>query len=193
MQPIAQTSEAVFVGDRHEHYGKWGSLLVLGSISIVLGLIALVDSIAATIVSMILFGWVLLVAGVIEAVHTFRHWQSGHALLHSLNAVLSFVVGLMLLGHPLAGALVMTLLLATYFTVVGILRIIAALKLRPPRWEWAAASGLITLMLGIMVWAEWPVSGLWIIGLFVGIDLIFVGWAQVMLAFAARGVPAESS
>jgi len=69
-----------------------------GQHSIVLGLVALVDSIAATIVSMILFGWVLLIVGIIEAVHTFRHWQSGHALLHSLNGVLSFVVGLMLLA-----------------------------------------------------------------------------------------------
>ncbi len=131
MEPTAHTAWPVFVGGWHEYRRNWGWFLALGIISIILGVIALVDSIAATIVSMIFFGWVLLIAGIVEAVHTFRHWRSGHVFLHSLNAVLSLVVGLMLLRHPLAGALVMTLLLAAYFTVAGIFRIIAALSLVP--------------------------------------------------------------
>lgn len=192
MEPTAHTAWPVFLSGWHEYRRNWGLFLALGIISIILGVIALVDSIAATIVSMIFFGWVLLIAGIVEAVHTFRHWRSGHVFLHSLNAVLSLVVGLMLLGHPLAGALVMTLLLAAYFTVAGIFRIIAAVSLRPPHWGWAVTSGIITLILGILVWAQWPVSGLWIIGLFIGIHLIFAGWTQVMLAFGARSLPAEA-
>jgi uncharacterized membrane protein HdeD (DUF308 family) len=192
MEPTAHASWPVFAGGWHAYRRNWGWLFAMGVIWIILGLIALVDSIAATIASMIVFGWVLLVAGIIEAVHTFRHRHGGHVFLHSLNAVLSFVVGLMLLRHPLAGALVMTLLLAAYFTVAGIFRIVAALSLRPPRWGWVVTSGIITLILGILVWAQWPVSGLWIIGLFIGIHLIFVGWTEVMLAFAARSLPAET-
>jgi len=192
MQPTTPTPWPVFTGGWHEYRRNWGWFLALGLISIILGLIALVDSVAATIVSMIFFGWVLLFAGIVEAVYTFRHWHSGHVFLHSLNAVLSIVVGLMLLGYPLAGALVMTLLLAAYFTVAGIFRIIAVLSLRPPQWGWAVMSGIITLILGILVWAQWPVSGLWIIGLFIGIHLIFAGWTEVMLAFAARTLPAET-
>jgi uncharacterized membrane protein HdeD (DUF308 family) len=190
MASIPNPSVPVFIGDWHEYRRNWGWLLALGSISILLGLIALVDSIAATVVSMIFFGWVLLVAGIVEGVHTFRHWRSGHVFLHSLHAVLSFVVGLMLLDHPLAGALALTLLLAAFFTVAGIFSIIVALSLRPPKWGWAMTSGVITLILGILVWAQWPVSGLWVIGLFIGIHLIFAGWTQVMLAFAARSLPA---
>jgi uncharacterized membrane protein HdeD (DUF308 family) len=192
MEPTAHTPWPDFIGSWQEYRRNWGWFLALGIISIILGLIALLDSIAATVVSMIFFGWVLLVAGIVEAVHTLRHWHSGHVFLHSLNAVLSLVVGLMLLGHPLAGALVMTLLLAAYFTVAGIFRIVAALRLRPPQWGWAVTSGIITLVLGILVWAQWPVSGLWIIGLFIGIHLIFAGWTQVMLAFAVRSLPATS-
>jgi uncharacterized membrane protein HdeD (DUF308 family) len=163
----------------------------LGVVAIILGVIALVDSISATIVSMILFGWVLLIAGIVEGVQAFRHRQGNHLFLHLLNAVLSFVVGLMLLRHPLAGALVVTLLLAAYFTVIGIFRIIASLSLRIPHWGWTLANGIITLIFGILIWAQWPVSGLWIIGLFIGIDLIFMGWTQVMLGLAARKLPLE--
>ncbi|MFZ0591306.1 MAG: HdeD family acid-resistance protein [Bryobacteraceae bacterium] len=186
MSPVFNSSLPISFGDWREYRRNWGWLLALGVVSIILGLIALVDSVLATIVSMIWFGWVLLIAGIVEAVQAFRHRRSGHVFLHSLNAVLSFVMGLILLRHPLAGALVMTLLLAAYFTVTGIFRIVNALTLRLPSWGWALANGVITLILGILVWAQWPISGLWIIGLFIGIHLIFTGWAQVMLASAVR-------
>lgn len=172
---------------------NWGWLLALGICLIILGIIALVDSVAVTVISMVLFGWILLIAGIIEAVQAFRHRRSGHLFLHMLNAVLSIVMGLLLLRHPLAGAVVITLLMAAYFTIAGIFRIIAALAVRVPRWGWALVDGIITLILGVLVWAQWPVSGLWIIGLFIGIDLIIVGWSEVMLAFAVHQVPLESA
>lgn len=165
---------------------NWGWLLVLGVVLIVLGIIALADSVAVTVISMFLFGWILLAAGIIEAVQAFRHRRTGHLALHVLNAVLSIVVGLLLLRHPLAGAVMITLLLAAYFTVAGIFRIVTALTLHVPGWGWALAEGIVTLIFGIIVWTRWPVSGLWIIGLFIGIDLIIVGWSEVMLASAVR-------
>ena len=172
----------------HELRRNWAWLLVLGFLLIILGTIALVDSVSVTVISMFLFGWVLLVAGIIEAVQAFRHRRAGHLFLHVLNAVLSIIVGLMLIRHPLAGALVITLLLAVYFTVAGVFRIVAALSMRIRGWGWALADGIITLIVGIVVWAGWPVSGLWIIGLFIGIDLIVAGWSEVMLAVAARSM-----
>jgi uncharacterized membrane protein HdeD (DUF308 family) len=150
-----------------------------------------VDSVSVTVISMLMFGWILLIAGIIEALQAFRHRHSGHFLLHVLNAVLSMVVGIMLLGHPLAGALVITLLIAAYFTVAGIFRIFAALSHRIPGWAWMLTNGVVTLILGLLIWAQWPISGLWIIGLFIGIDLIFTGWAQIMLAMAIRTLPSK--
>jgi uncharacterized membrane protein HdeD (DUF308 family) len=181
----------IFFGGWHDIRQNRGWLITLGVVSIILGVIALVDSIAATVASMIVLGWVLLIAGIIEGVQAFRHRQGGHLFLHLLNAVLSFVVGLMLLRNPLAGALLVTLLLATYFVVIGIFRIVASLSLRVPHWGWAMANGIVTLIFGIVVWAQWPVSGLWVIGLFIGIDLIFLGWTEVMLGLAARQLPQE--
>ena len=181
----------VFAANLKELRRGWGWLLFWGILLIVLGIIALGDAVLVTFVSIIIFGWVLLIAGIVEAVQAIRHRKAGpgHLLLHVLNAVLGIVVGVMLLRNSLAGALVITLLLAAYFTVAGIFRIVAALTVRIPGWGWALASGIITLILGILVWLGWPHSGLWIIGLFIGIDLIIAGWAQVALALAVRRIP----
>lgn len=182
---------SIFLTGVHELRRNWGWLLALGILLIILGVIALWDSVSFTVVSMIFFGWVLLFAGIIEAVQAFRYRRSGHLFWHALNAVLSIVVGIMLLRHPLAGAVVMTLLLAAYFTVAGIFRIVMALAVRTRAWGWRLADGIITLILGILVWTQWPVSGLWVIGLFIGIDLIFMGWSEVMLALSARALPLQ--
>lgn len=164
----------------------WGWLLAIGIILVILGIIALVDSIAVSIVSMILFGWILVVTGIVEAVQAFRHRGHGHFFLHLLNAIFSIVVGVMLLRNPLAGSIIATLLLASYFVVLGIFRIGTALTVRVPGSGWALVDGIISLILGILVWAQWPESGLWIIGLFIGINLITTGWSEVMLAIAVR-------
>lgn len=169
---------------------NWGWLLVLGICVLILGILAILDSIFATVVSMLIFGWILLVAGIVEAVQTFRHRRGRHIFLHLLNASLSVVVGAMLLWRPLAGAVVMTLLLAMYFIVAGIFRIVASVSVRVPGWGWTLFNGIVSVILGLLILAHWPVSGLWIIGLFIGIDLIIVGWSQIMTATAVRAAPA---
>jgi uncharacterized membrane protein HdeD (DUF308 family) len=97
----------------------------------------------------------------------------------------------MLLRNPLASSLVMTLLMALYFLVAGIFRIFTALTVQITGSGWMLVDGIITLILGILVWAQWPMAGLWIIGLFIGINLITYGWSQMMLAFALRRLGAE--
>lgn len=176
-----------------EHLRRnWGWLMALGILLLILGVIALADSVAATMVSALVLGWVLLVAGIVEGVQAFRHRASGHLLLHVLNAVLSLVVGVVLLQNPVGGAIGLTLLLAFYFVVAGVFRIVAAWSTHAPRRGWTIFNGIVTLVLGLMVWSQWPVSGLWVIGLFIGIDLIIVGWSQVMTAMAVRTLPARS-
>lgn len=193
MNQHATMSTGLFAADLTTLRKNWGWLLVLGIILLALGVIALLDSVLVTAVSMLFFGWILIIAGIVEGVQTFRHRRSGHLFLHVLNTILSIVVGIMLLLNPLTGALVLTLLLAIYFTVAGIFRIITAASIRVPGWGWALFNGIVTLILGILVWAHWPSTGLWIIGLFIGIDLIVVGWSQIMTAIAARALPKEQT
>ena len=193
MNQHATMSTGLFAADLTTLRKNWGWLLVLGIILLALGVIALLDSVLVTAVSMLFFGWILIIAGIVEGVQTFRHRRSGHLFLHVLNTILSIVVGIMLLLNPLIGALVLTLLLAIYFTVAGIFRIITATSIRVPGWGWALFNGIVTLILGILIWAHWPSTGLWIIGLFIGIDLIVVGWSQIMTAIAARALPKEQT
>ncbi len=170
---------------------NWRWHLAIGVALVLIGIIALIDSIAVSVASMILFGWLLLFAGIIEGVQAFRHRKVGHFYLHLLNTVLSIVVGLMLLRNPLAGSLAMTLLMALYFTVAGAFRILTALTVPFTGSGWALVDGIVSLVLGILVWVQWPIAGLWIIGLFIGVNLITYGWSQVMLAFVLRRLGAE--
>jgi uncharacterized membrane protein HdeD (DUF308 family) len=169
-----------------------GWFLALGIIMIILGAFALGSSMMVTLFSMLFLGWLLLFTGVYEAVQSFweRHW--GGFFLHLALGILYVVVGLMLVARPGVGALALTLLMAMFFMVAGIFRIIMALAMRFPQWGWMLFNGIVTLILGVLIWAQWPVSALWIIGLFIGIDLIFTGCAWVMLSLAAGRVSAAA-
>ena len=182
----------VFRVGLHELRRNWGWILALGIALVILGMIAIGDVVFFTVVSVIFLGWVLLIGGVVEAVQAFRHRKGGSFFLHLLSAVLAVVVGFMLLENPQAGALVLTLMLAVYFIAGGLFRIFGALTMRLPSWGWMVFNGVVTLLLGVLVLAHWPVSGVWVIGLFIGIDLIITGWSRVMLALAVRKlVPSE--
>jgi uncharacterized membrane protein HdeD (DUF308 family) len=113
-------------------------------------------------------------------------------LLHLVAGLLGIVLGLLIVTHPVAGALAWTMLIASFFLVVGTFRLVAAIRMKFPNWGWAAFDGAITLLLGIVLWADWPWSGLWFLGLSIGISLILRGWAHVMLAFSLRGLSSMS-
>ena len=160
--------------------------LVLGVILVILGFIAVGRSVSVTLASMYFFGWLLVIGGVVEAVQAFWQRQWGGLFFNLLSGVLYVVVGFMVLGNPEAGAVALTLLIALFFLIAGAFRIIVALTMRFPEWHWLLLNGAITLLLGLLIWKQWPSSALWVIGLFIGIELIFTGSAWVMLSLAAR-------
>jgi uncharacterized membrane protein HdeD (DUF308 family) len=134
----------------------------------------------------LLFGWFLIVTGVMEVVSAVwaRRWTG--FFLHLLAGILDGIIGLLIVTHPGAALLGLTLLLAAFFMVGGVYRLITALMLQLPNWGWAALGGFVTLLLGILLWVEWPWSAFWFIGLCVGIEMLFRGWAWVMLALTIR-------
>jgi uncharacterized membrane protein HdeD (DUF308 family) len=163
-----------------------GWLLGLGVVLILVGTLALGAAVLATIASVLFFGWLLLISGAIEVGYAFRQPKWGGVILHVVNGVLGVVAGFILVLHPTSGAVVLTLLMAMFFMIGGLFRIITALLMRYPHWGWVLLNGLITLVLGVMIWRQLPEAAVWIIGMFVGIDLIFCGWSWVMLALALR-------
>jgi uncharacterized membrane protein HdeD (DUF308 family) len=98
----------------------------------------------------------------------------------------------MIIGHPAESAIQLTLIIAIFLMIGGIFRIVFALSERFSGWEWVLLNGFVALLLGLMIYKQWPASGLWVIGLFVGIDLIFNGWAWIMLSLGLRKATAAT-
>ena len=169
---------------------RWGWYLALGIALVVLGVIALFLVPAATLATVLVLGWLLVISGIIECVHAFRMRRWGGVFLHLVGGILGVVVGLLVAIHPVAGALAWTLLFASFFTVMGIFRIVAAVRLKFPLWGWAVFDGAVTTLLGLILWVSWPWSGLWFLGVALGVSLILRGWSYVMLAIAARSLSA---
>jgi uncharacterized membrane protein HdeD (DUF308 family) len=168
--------------------GNWGWILALGIILVVVGTLAVTMPLAATLATALVLGWLLLLAGVAQLVGAFwiREWSG--FFLSLLFGLLYVVLGLMFVRAPMKAELALTMLLACVLMVGGLFRIIGSLAHRFPHWGWVFVGGAINLVLGIMIWQQWLDASLWVIGLFVGIDLIFTGWTWVMLALAVKNL-----
>ena len=170
---------------------NWGWFLLLGLILIAIGTFAIATSTFVTIVSMIFLGAALLASGVIQIAYSFwmRKWSAFFVSIFA--GILYATVGVMLLIHPEATALSLTLLLGAFYVVGGLVRIIASIMTKFNQWGWALFSGVVKLALGVLILSGWPETGLWIFGLFIGIDLIFFGWFWVLLSLGARNLPVK--
>jgi uncharacterized membrane protein HdeD (DUF308 family) len=139
-------------------------------------------------IGLLFFGWLLALAAAIEIVQAVMvaHWAGFFE--HLLAAILFGVVGAIMVMRPLITAEVLTLFMATFFLIGGLFQLIGSAWVGLPGWGWHAADGIITIVLGALVLAQWPASGLWVIGLFLGIDLIFYGFAWIALALGLRAM-----
>jgi len=169
--------------------GNWFWFVLLGFALVVMGSIALSAVGIASLATAAALGALLLVSGLFEVVGAFwsRRWSG--FFLHLLSGVLSVVVGMLFLRAPVDALLVLTLLVACLLMVSGIFKIVAALSHRFAMWGWTLVSGLLDLVLGLMIWMEWPESALWVLGLFLGITLIFRGVNWIALGFGLRSLP----
>lgn len=161
-------------------------MAVLAVICIVGGFLALLNPFGATVFAVTLAGWVFLIQGVIQVIHAFRvrDWSG---FIWSLGiGVLSLLVGVVLVADPLAGAIPLTLLVAVLFLATGVAKTMFALALRPASgWVWVLASGLVSVVLGVMILAGLPATATTILGLLLGIELVSNG---VLFLFVALGL-----
>ena len=166
---------------------KWGWLLVFGIIFLVLGIIGLGMTFFLTKIVALYVGFLILIGGVSQLYLAFstKGWKG--SILNILIGILYIIVGIEIIANPVLASVVLTLLLAITILVIGVVRIILALQLRPlENWIWTLIGGLITVLLGIMILAKWPASGLWVIGLFIAIEMIVNGWSLITVALAAK-------
>jgi uncharacterized membrane protein HdeD (DUF308 family) len=158
---------------------------------IVLGLLAIsLPAIASFGVARVL-SWLILIDGIVQFVYAFKSKGVGRTIWKLLVATLYIVVGFYLLANPLLGLAKITLLLAIFFFIEGIFDIVTFIWARKSEGsEWLLLHGIITLLLGVMIWRHWPFSSLWALGTLVGISMLVTGMTRLMMAVKARKLAA---
>jgi uncharacterized membrane protein HdeD (DUF308 family) len=161
-------------------------LMIMGVALIILGAVSMTFSFITTLATVVMFGVLLLVGAGFQVVTAFlaRRWRG--FFLHMIMGVLYVIAGVFMIQNPLEAALGLTILVAVCLLAGGIMRIVMSVFERFEGWGWVFLTGLISTLLGAAIWRQWPLSGLWVIGLFVGIELLMSGISWLMLGLALR-------
>jgi uncharacterized membrane protein HdeD (DUF308 family) len=185
----SQFTDNPFVGGVNEIRSSWGWFLALGIVLMLFGAICIVGNIAATFATVLVFGWLLLLGGIVALVQAFRVRTWSGFFLYLLSALFRGFTGYLLIRYPAAGAVGLTLILASFFIVGGLFRTIGSAMLKFPRWGWSVFSGIVSVALGVILLAQMPVSSIWFIGFAIGLDMIVDGASLVSLAMAIHRSP----
>ncbi len=187
MSMPSPASSTALTDTLHAIRANWGWFVALGIAFVILGFIALAHVLVSTIATALYVGALILVGGVIQVIHAFRVQGWGRFFYWLLAGLLYVVAGGLIMYNPLLGAGVITLLIGVALAVEGIFRIAAGIGSRGTGgWGWIVFSGLITLLLGAIIIAQWPVNSVYILGLFLGIDLIVNGVGTFFFGLALR-------
>ncbi len=190
---MATATQSTAASLPHPLFGElgrnWGWLLAVGILSVILGTVGLGMTWMLTLASVVYFGVLLIVIGVAQLLQTFKAagWRS--TFLQILIGLLYLAAGIMVVSRPLLASLTLTWALGFALIVVGVMRIVVGVQHRGTSgWGGGLVGGIITLLLGLLILARWPSDALWVIGLFLAIELIVNGYTQILVALAARRV-----
>lgn len=168
-------------------------LRTLGIVLIVLGVIAVVAPVLAGGTVVVVIGGLMLLAGIGQIYQGWNEVPGASKLMSLILGFITALAGVLVLGHPLLGLSFLTLLLAAFFVVEGIWKMVASFGYRPATgWLWMLIGGGLSVVLGMLIWNQWPLSGMWAVGLLVGIDLLSTGTATLALASTLRSTDAAN-
>jgi uncharacterized membrane protein HdeD (DUF308 family) len=166
---------------------KWGWIVALGVVYLIAGFVALGSILMATVASVFLVGIMMIVAGVAEIINAFQLKSWGKFLIWALLGVLYIVAGFVTFENPLFAAAVLTLILGGALVASGLVRIFLAFSMKRERpWVWLLISSIVTMLLGLLILAHWPFSSVYVLGLFLGLDLVMAGAACIGLGVSLR-------
>lgn len=166
---------------------KWGWIVALGVVYLVAGVVALGSVVSATVVTVLIVGVMMTISGVAEVINAFQIKTWGRFLFWLALGFLYILAGLVAFANPLLTAVPLTFLLGAVLAVSGFVRIFLAFNMQHGSpWIGVALSGLITLVLGLIILAHWPVSSLWTLGIFLGIDLVFAGGSWIAVGMGLK-------
>lgn len=171
---------------------KWGWIVALGVVYVFAGFVALGSVVMATVASVLVVGIMMIIAGAAEIINAFQIKSWGKFLIWALLGVLYIVAGFVTFENPLFAAVLLTLLLGASLVASGVVRLFLAFNMRREMpWIWVALSAVITLLLGVLILARWPINSVYILGLFLGIDLIMAGAGWIGLGLGLHRAPAS--
>jgi uncharacterized membrane protein HdeD (DUF308 family) len=175
----------------HDYYDEAGIhrgwVAAIGTIFLILGALGLAMVSLMTVASVAVFGALAVIGGVVQLSLSFLSAGRRNTWIGVALGVLYVVAGLLMINNPVAASMVLTLFLAGALIGLGIARISFWLQHRAHRyWIWSVVSGVVSILLGFLIIAQWPISALWVIGLFVSLEMIFHGAAAIGLAAEKR-------
>ena len=171
--------------ERVKQHSFW--YIVQSGLMILAGILALIFPVISSAAIVFFLGWLLIFSGILQAISLIDARHVPHFWLQLVSVVLSVLVGVLFLRNPGAGLLTLTLLLIVFFMVEGISKVIFSLTIRPfPNWGWVFASGAISILLAFYLWANTPVTAIWLLGVLLGIELICEGAALGRMAWHVR-------
>jgi uncharacterized membrane protein HdeD (DUF308 family) len=166
---------------------KWGWFVALGIALLVLGLFAFWNLIAATVATVLWVGVLMVIGAIAQIIHAFQVKSWGGFFFWLLSGILYGVAGVIAWTNPVLAAVTLTLVLAFALIASGIMRIWGSFQLKPEiGWGWVLASGIVTLLAGIIFILGWPVNSLWLLGMVLAIDLTFQGIATIAFGLTLK-------
>ena len=164
-----------------------GASLLLSVLLIIFGVFAIALPIVSSIGVAIVIGWLVILAGITQLIQAFRSEGVGHIVWKLVVAAFYLVAGGYLLAHPALGAVSLTLVLSVFLFAEGITDVFAYFSIpKSVRSPWMLVDGVVTLVLGFLIWNQWPSNSLWVIGMLVGISMVMTGIARLMMTLAVR-------
>ena len=176
--------------DTVKRYSLW--YLIQGVLLIAAGVLAIIYPVISSAAVIVLLGWLLIISGVVQGLSLIGARHVPHFWLQLISVILAVLIGFLFLRDPAQGLVTIALLLIVFFMIEGISKVVFALTIRPfPNWGWVLASGLVGILLSLILWANLPVTALWLVGVLLGINLISVGAAIAYLAWQVRRADAS--
>ena len=160
--------------DTVKRYSLW--YLIQGGLLIAAGVLAIIYPVISSAAVIVLLGWLLIISGIVQGLSLIGARHVPHFWLQLISVILAVLIGCLFLRDPAQGMMTIALLLIVFFMIEGISKVVFALTIRPfPNWGWVLASGLVGILLALILWANLPVTALWLVGVLLGINLISVG------------------
>jgi len=166
-----------------------GWSIALGILMILAGMLAIIFPLIGGVVAVYVVAWTAIFNGAALIVYGFRAHSGGRTVLEIVLGLLYIVAGVYILRHPAGGLLALTLIIACFLLIYGVFALVLAFQLRPNSgWGWVLFDAIVTILLGVLIWAHWPINSEWVVGTLVGISFIASGVSRLMLSMAVRKV-----